>query len=105
MNVEPAPPRVEDAALIAQIGTAIHDIRKGRGLTIADLAARSGVGTATIAGVENGSENFGIVEFQSIATALETSIARIARRAEHASHTRRSASRRLLKFRSRRHGR
>ena len=66
------PPKVDSAAraLLLGLGHAVRERRKGRGWTIAQLAATSGVSARFLADVETGRGNISIVRLAELATAL-----------------------------------
>lgn len=63
---------------IAALGLRIRDLRKRRGLSLATLSARSGVSISMLSAVERGQKAPTILVLSQIATALDTSIARLA---------------------------
>jgi transcriptional regulator with XRE-family HTH domain len=70
----------------AQLGAAIRKARKGQGLSIEDLAAKSGVHWTSISVIENGKRNPGWEAVVDLARGLEMDIAELARlAAEQAS--------------------
>ncbi len=61
-------------AAMQNLGKAIRNLRKARGLKQADLAKLSGVSTVTISQIENGITNPSIGTIETLAEALNTSV-------------------------------
>ncbi|MBA3781068.1 MAG: TetR family transcriptional regulator [Nocardioides sp.] len=59
------------------VGQAVRRLRRGRGLTLRDLAGRLGVSAATMSGIENGKTGLSSERVSHIAAALDVSVERL----------------------------
>ncbi|MCG3134971.1 MAG: Shikimate kinase [Planctomycetes bacterium] len=66
----PEPARAPDDLLLRAIGTQVRDRRKARSLTLAELAAASGVSSRFLTDVEAGRANISVVNLSHVAAAL-----------------------------------
>ncbi|BAJ26704.1 helix-turn-helix domain-containing protein [Kitasatospora setae] len=64
----PAP--VASAELAARVGLRLRELRVARGLSLSELARRSGVGKATLSGLESGTRNPTLETLYALTTAL-----------------------------------
>jgi transcriptional regulator with XRE-family HTH domain len=69
--------RPRKAISMARLGTRIREERQRRALSLKDVAARSGVSRAMLSAVERGAKVPSILIMDRIATALDSSIARL----------------------------
>jgi transcriptional regulator with XRE-family HTH domain len=63
----------------AQLGAAIRQVRKSRGLSIEDLAAEAGLHWTSVSRIENGRQSPTWDSIADLATALKIDIADLAR--------------------------
>jgi len=64
----------EDLFLRKRIGERIAEIRKAKGMTIRELAKKSGIGYPHISDIENGKYAVGIVRLGKICKAMDVEI-------------------------------
>lgn len=62
---------------LPELGRRVHDLRRQRGLSLEDLKERSGVSRSMISAIERGSKAATVLILDRIATALDTSLARL----------------------------
>jgi len=69
-----ASPRHGGAAPLVQLGQAIRQVRKERGLSQEELALRAGIDRSYMGSVERGEQNIGVMHSVGIAGALRGSV-------------------------------
>lgn len=62
---------------LPELGRRVHDLRRQRGLSLEDLKERSGVSRSMISAIERGAKAATVLVLDRIATALDTSLARL----------------------------
>jgi len=72
-----ASPRHGGAAPLVQLGQAIRQVRKERGLSQEELALRAGIDRSYMGSVERGEQNIGVMHLVGIAGALGVSVAEL----------------------------
>ncbi|RKE17616.1 helix-turn-helix domain-containing protein [Streptomyces sp. TLI_171] len=65
-----APPQRAGAELSARVGVRLRELRTARGLSLSELARRSGLGKATLSGLEAGVRNPTLETLYALTTAL-----------------------------------
>lgn len=92
----PPPPAPADAAVSLEIGTRVRTLREAMGLSLRDLAVRSGVGAATLSQVERGESSPTLAVAARIAAGLELSLSQLLRidESRHVVVVRRGSGRR-----------
>jgi transcriptional regulator with XRE-family HTH domain len=66
-----------DAVSAGRLGDRVRELRRGRGLTLEELAERSGVSRAMISKVERGEKNPTLVVAAKVAEGLETTLSEL----------------------------
>jgi transcriptional regulator with XRE-family HTH domain len=66
-----------DAVSAGRLGERVRELRRGRGLTLEELAERSGVSRAMISKVERGEKNPTLVVAAKVAEGLETTLSEL----------------------------
>jgi transcriptional regulator with XRE-family HTH domain len=66
-----------DAVSAGRLGERVRELRRGRGLTLEELAERSGVSRAMISKVERGEKNPTLVVVAKVAEGLETTLSEL----------------------------
>jgi transcriptional regulator with XRE-family HTH domain len=66
-----------DAVSAGRLGARVRELRRGRGLTLEELAERSGVSRAMISKVERGEKNPTLVVAAKVAEGLETTLSEL----------------------------
>ncbi len=69
---------VVEAVSSGRLGARVKDLRKGKGLTLQDLAGRSGVSRAMISKLERGEKNPTLVVAARLAEGLEVTLSQLA---------------------------
>lgn len=78
-------PQERRVPLLRALGSAIAEIRRGAGLSQADLSERSGLDAKAISAIERGKRNPSYVILDRLAQGMGTTISTIAARAERAT--------------------
>lgn len=96
LTAEAAPPRADRAADPVALGARVKSLREGMGLSLRDLALRSGVGAATLSQVERGESSPTLAVAARIAEGLELTLSQLLRLDEsgHVVVVRRGSGRR-----------
>jgi transcriptional regulator with XRE-family HTH domain len=78
-NAAPGAPRLPDSTLTPEIGPRVRALREAMGLSLRDLAARTGVSAPMLSQVERGETSPTLAVAARIATGLELSLSQLLR--------------------------